>query len=206
LKYVLRQLLFTRRHLAALLQQTFPGSEWAPTIGETPPGPDSSHPGSIRPLPASTLSGYQTDALPSGGAGADTTRPLSYGEFAKADSGILQVCHNATRPLALIGGAKYDEEPLGRFLRSLPPDTIIVTGDGRGSEKRSREIADELGLRVDVPALRPEIYGAKALEVQVSDILIASSGDVTLIGEGGRPALAKGWLKRAKWGRKANPL
>jgi hypothetical protein len=153
--YVLRQLMFTRRNFAALLQQAFPGSEWAPTIApDRAPGPDSSHPGPF-----------------------ETTEPLG-------------------RSLALIGGAKYDEKALGRFLRSLPPDTIIVTGDGRGSEKRCREIATELGLRVDVPALSKPLYGSKALEVQVSQVLCSTAGRIVLVGSGGRVTKAREWLKR----------
>src|SRR3990167_11231411 len=115
-------------------------------------GPDS-----MRPSPASTVpvasSQPSTGPLPPGGA----------------------------RAVAVIGGTKYDSAALQQWIRSLLPDTVIVTGNGRGAEQRVRELGAELGLRVDVPALHPERYGRKALDVKVSYVLSMTAGDIVLI-------------------------
>src|SRR3990167_3074957 len=180
------------------LQQAFPGSEWVPTDGSSreQPGPDSLHPGtlgyfgpdSIRPSPASTVpvasSQPSTGPLPPGGA-----RAVDLGR------------EPARAALAVIGGTKYDSAALERWLRSLPQDTVIVTGNGRGAEQRVRELGAELGLRVDVPALHPERYGRKALDIQVSYVMSMTAGDIVVIGAGSRPSKAREWFKRARWGR-----
>ena len=189
MNYVLGRIVgvYTRPDFSTLLQQSFPGSEWVPTDGSSREhlGPDSLHPGtlgqfgpdSIRPSPASTVpvasSQPSTGPLPPGGA----------------------------RAVAVIGGTKYDSAALERWIRSLLPDTVIVTGNGRGAEQRVRELGTELGLRVDVPALHPERYGRKALEIQVSYVLGMTAGDIVVVGAGSRPSKAREWFKRARWGR-----
>lgn len=107
--------------------------------------------------------------------------------------------------IGVIGGAKFDEASLVTWLRSLPRDVILVTGNGRGSEAKVRELAEELGLRVDVPELRKDLFGTKAMDCQVEQVINASS-PLVLIGTGGRVTKAKDWLKRANWGREVSEL
>jgi len=107
--------------------------------------------------------------------------------------------------LGVIGGAKFDEASLHNWLRSLPRDTVLVTGNGRGAEAKTRELAGELGLRVDVPELKKDMYGTKAMDCQVEAIMCAC-GPYVLVGRGGRVTKARDWLKRARWGREGEEL
>lgn len=133
----------------------------------------SLRPPSASTAPASLELGSEPGPLPAGGTGA----------------------------VAVIGAQKFDLQELERWMRSLPRDTLLVTGDGRGAEQRVRELGSELGIRVDVPELRPDWFGPKARDCQVEQILAATSGDVVVVGKGSRTSLVERWHKRARWGR-----
>ena len=107
---------------------------------------------------------------------------------------------------ALIGGTKFDEAALETWLKSLPPDTVIVTGDGRGAEKRTVSLCNELGIRVDTPG---QLKVARPLEVQIEAVMAItqdSRAPVVLVGQGGRVNSAKSWLKRGRFGREVIEL
>lgn len=177
-----------------LLQQAFPGSEWAPTI-DASSGPDSSTP--VLPPQKSESEQWLTTLV-------------------------------QAPQIALVGAASFDRGKLEQWLGTLPPETVIVTGDERGAEKAAREIVQEQ-LRVDVPALDPSepptlntrkamlerldsamaygkarkagsetLYGSDVGKAQVESILSSTAGRIALIGSGGRVTSARSWLKRMR--------
>jgi hypothetical protein len=93
--------------------------------------------------------------------------------------------------LSVIGGKVYILRDLIAWAYALPLDTIVVTGDGQGSEKMLRRLLDR----------RQMFYIVPELEFQVGRIIEAGSGPVTTIGRGARVDKVKSWHKRAKWGR-----
>ena len=42
-----------------------------------------------------------------------------------------------------------DVETIENFVRSLPPDTVIIHGDGRGADRIADKAAKEHGLNVE---------------------------------------------------------
>lgn len=57
-----------------------------------------------------------------------------------------------------IGGKEFDAKAVADHLGALSRDTLVVTGDGQGLEAFVKEQAPELGLKVFVPPLRPDLY------------------------------------------------
>ena len=98
--------------------------------------------------------------------------------------------------IAVIGGAKFDEASLVNWLRTLPRDVILVTTAPRLTKSGDPHAADfagkllpltkELGLRVDFVPRREHQYGTYAEAVQLREIIRVTSGDVVLVGTGGK--------------------
>lgn len=93
--------------------------------------------------------------------------------------------------LSVIGGKVYVSKDLIRWVYELPPDTVVATGDGQGSEKMLRRLLDRRQMYHIVPEK----------EFQVGRILDAGNGAVITVGSGARVDKVKAWHKRAKWGR-----
>lgn len=108
--------------------------------------------------------------------------------------------------VALIGGPKYDEQSVQAYLETLPPDTIVYVGAGRGVEADLCR-AEDLPVSVQVLQLEPERFGKKARDVNVEQVLIQDlSSPVVLVGAGTRVKQAREWLGRAEWGREVVEL
>lgn len=112
-----------------------------------------------------------------------------------------------TTYVTLIGGTKYDEAELERYVRELPPDVVLITGGARGAEKRAVELAEELGLEHHELPPDKERYGKRAAAVNVEQVLCrALRSPVVLVGNGERTKAARSWLARANWGREVGNL
>jgi hypothetical protein len=109
--------------------------------------------------------------------------------------------------VTVIGGTKYDADALEAQLAELPHGWSVISGGNRGAEKAALEIAERLGLtpvRVDVDR---ELFGAKATDVHVEQVLGTELHSKLIIaGNGVRPKQAKSWLNRAKWPREVVTL
>jgi hypothetical protein len=120
-----------------------------------------------------------------------------------------------SRAIAVIGGAKFDEAELVKWLRALPRDTILVTTAPR-FKKDGEPYAGDFGgalqilasahqIRVDFVEQR-EAYGTYAKAVQLGTILQDTGGDVVAVGPGGDPKYVRGiasgdWaIRKAKLG------
>lgn len=108
-----------------------------------------------------------------------------------------------TLRVAFVGGANFESAPTEDFLVSLQtkyPDCTIVTGNGRGAEAHVREYASHLGMRLEVPELRPDWYGKAALDCQINDICLDYDA-LVIVGSpaGGRPKVALDIHKRIRW-------
>lgn len=98
--------------------------------------------------------------------------------------------------LAVIGGANFDEASLLTWLRTLPRDVILVTTAPRVNKDGTPHAGDfagklvplttELGLRVDFVERKEHQYGTYAESVQLREVLRVTSGDVVLVGSGGK--------------------
>lgn len=113
--------------------------------------------------------------------------------------------------IGVIGGAKFDEAELVTWLRTLPRDALLIcceprfTKDGEphstSFEAHLITIAREHGVRVDVPSVRIDLYGDKAKEIQLWDVVRLTGGDIVSFGANGKlkrlQAVIKGdWAKR----------
>ena len=55
-----------------------------------------------------------------------------------------------------------DVKTIENFVRSLPPDTVIIHGDCRGADKIADKAAKENGLKVETFSAKWEKYGRAA--------------------------------------------
>ncbi len=122
----------------------------------------------------------EVDALPTGTGDPSTSASLAL-----------------TSAIGVIGGAKFDEAELIKWLRSLPGDSLLVTTSPRlkkdgdpykgdfGGELSKRAL--EFGIRVDFVSQREASYGTYAKRVQLGTVIAATSGPVVLVGKGGDP-------------------
>jgi hypothetical protein len=100
----------------------------------------------------------------------------------------------------MIGGMDFDAVKLEDFLFKLAakhPDVTIVTGNGKGAEAIVKSTAESIGITVEQPALRDDLYGKAALGCQINDVLIGADV-IVLIGSpsGTRPKIAADIHKR----------
>ena len=114
---------------------------------------------------------------------------------------MLQDARLSAVNVAVIGGARYDEQKLDDFVFKLAekhPDAVIFTGGGKGAEKRVIALGTAIGLKVRQAQLYEEWYGDEALICQVNSILIASGliSPIVLVGSGARVTRAKEIVKR----------
>lgn len=58
----------------------------------------------------------------------------------------------------IVGGRDYEAQALTELLRAVPPSDTVIVGSGIGSERFVREQARDLGITLEVPALRPDLY------------------------------------------------
>lgn len=101
--------------------------------------------------------------------------------------------------IAFVGGQDYKDDALEAFMYALHakyPDAVIVTGDGRGSEKQVRRLLEAIGHTIIIPPLRPDLYN-DPLSIQVADILL----DVDVIVLVGNPDASRNKLATAIWKR-----
>lgn len=170
-------------------------------------------PSKDQPLPASTApntgsgpstSGERHDPL-SGGAGAVLSHRLSM--LSVLDQALAFGAHGdagKTPPVppdrlydyAVIGAQNFDAKEVDRWLSSLPVETSIITGSGKGSEQHVIDSAPRwmpMGAK-ELP-VRKDHFGAKALSCQIEDVLNRGK-TIVIIGKGSRPDAARSWLKR----------
>lgn len=204
------------------LERHFPSSEW---VGELPPGATLPS----RPLSASTQSDAaetSSDAIPvlpleTGGTGAYVFLGGAKGDLASHDEAIARVEKDLTRPslkpeqreskTKLL--AKYQKErpeieimdtAIRDWVSSLPDESRVVTTGARGAEAYVVRLAEARGLHVYIPEASKEMYGPKASEVQVSEVLSSTDDRVwpevpptpiVLIGTGTRVSAAQDYCK-----------
>jgi hypothetical protein len=94
----------------------------------------------------------------------------------------------------------YDAVKLEAFILKLAekyPHATIVTGNGRGAEAATKALAQAIGLTVEQPELRDDLYGKAALACQINDVLIGAD-QIVIVGNatGVRPATAIAIHKR----------
>jgi hypothetical protein len=96
------------------------------------------------------------------------------------------------RRACYIGGVEYDDDALTEHVTSLSRRTLVVTGNGRGAERRVLDVAQERGLDVYVPDLVD-------VRRQVVDIYVQAllGGVLVLVGDGFRVRRARAMLDRS---------
>lgn len=102
--------------------------------------------------------------------------------------------------IAMIGGRDFDGYALDKFLAALYekyPRAVIVTGSGQGAERSIAIRAEQVGFTVEIPPVRPELYGSHAGMCQINDVMMGANVIVTV----GSPNASR--PKRAKeiWNR-----
>lgn len=167
----------TREPWEERLHKAFPGSEWVPPKEpERQIGPDSSHPGIVTQGPDNGTPGFIAEENP-------LQKPVSLtGVRLRGESSAVGV----------IGGGSFDEAKLASWLRTLPPDTILVSIEGlfkedgepysNSFEAKFIQLARELGVRVDIVGKNKDLYASRAGDVAICDV-IRASGEIMLIGK-----------------------
>jgi len=103
--------------------------------------------------------------------------------------------------IALVGGNDFDPAVIVEYLKAHPGD-VIVSGSSP-SERYAAEKAEALGLEVQVPILRDDLYGKGARDCQVVDVLLGAD-EIVILGKAssGRAHLAVEIHKRVDSWRK----
>jgi len=70
-----------------------------------------------------------------------------------------------------------DVETIENFVKSLPPDTVIIHGDGRGADKIADKAAKEHGLTVKPFSPKWEKYGGAAGPIRNRQMLVEGKPD-----------------------------
>lgn len=102
--------------------------------------------------------------------------------------------------VAVVGGTSYVEAELEEFLYALHskyPESVVVTGSGRGAEAATKTLLDAIGHTVEVPVEHPEWYGKASGDCQVNDVLVGATV-IVAVGSttGGRVKIAADIHKR----------
>ena len=108
--------------------------------------------------------------------------------------------------LTVIGGAN---DALRVLLTERAPARVILgtTFNGRGGEAAAAKLAEELGIEVETIRPDADLFGAKAADVNVEQVLGADfASPLVLVGKGVRVKQARGWLARARWPREVVEL
>ena len=70
-----------------------------------------------------------------------------------------------------------DVETIENFVKSLPPDTVIIHGDSRGADKIADKAAKEHGLTVKPFSAKWEKYGGAAGPIRNRRMLVEGKPD-----------------------------
>jgi len=70
-----------------------------------------------------------------------------------------------------------DVETIENFVKSLPPDTVIIHGDGRGADKIADKAAKEHGLTVEAFSAKWEKYGRPAGPIRNRRMILEGKPD-----------------------------
>uniref|UniRef100_A0A6M3MD92 YspA cpYpsA-related SLOG domain-containing protein n=1 Tax=viral metagenome TaxID=1070528 RepID=A0A6M3MD92_9ZZZZ len=80
--------------------------------------------------------------------------------------------------ILICGDRKWkDVETIENFVKSLPPDTVIIHGDCRGADKIADKAAKEHGLTVEPFSAKWEKYGGAAGPIRNRRMLVEGKPD-----------------------------
>lgn len=96
------------------------------------------------------------------------------------------------RRACYIGGVVFDADALVEHVTKLNRKTLVVTGNGRGAERRVLDVAEERGLDVYVPPFVD-------VHRQITDVYVQAlyGGVLVLVGDGFRVRRARAMLARS---------
>lgn len=123
-------------------------------------------------------------------------------EAPRCERGTLEGSSPSSLSLTVIGGTKFDEGALEAVIAALPDGYTVISGGNRGAEKFALEAAERHGLTALRIEVNKGLFGAKANDVHVEQVLVTElESKLVIAGEGVRSKQARSWVTRASWPR-----